>query len=280
MSNKSEKKMSSMLVFVGIGIGAIAIVGIVMMATRYSENPLSHEEACAQMNKLYSELSGFNIDTAEEEAIRSRGGAPTYGEITDPSMQALVDTLAIKKGDVFYDLGSGIGKLVTYMYMATDVRKAIGVELAKSRHDKAVSGLKRLYAQTSRRKQKELIDVDSDEAREGLGGAVKLIAREGENTSGETRELAFIHDDMLEHDLSDANAIFMCATCFSEELLQKLTDKFVKEAKPGLRVVTLKKLPEHPQLRHRDTRLLPTSWSPGSPFHYYELYQDSESTTE
>lgn len=257
-----------------IRLGALAAALLTIFLTGACTNikgPLSHGEACALLDKIYEGIaSGFNIDAAEETYIRDRGGAPTYGEIIKPSMRGLADKLKIKKGDVFYDLGSGTGKLVCYMYMATPVEKAIGIELSESRYKRSLEALERLHAQKPTDKRGEYTVVKSDDE-SGLGNGAKLSEEEREFTSSSKRELTFINNDMLAHDLSDASAIFMCATCFSEKLLQKLADKFVREAKPGLRVVTLKKLPENARLKYKGTTKLPTSWSSGSPFHYYEL---------
>ncbi len=206
-------------------------------ATPPAATPTLHQTICKQLEKVYEGVSGFNIASEEKDHILSKGGAPTYGEIVYESMRAVITRLNLQPEDVFYDLGSGTGKFVAYMHMATKIKKSAGIELSKSRYQLSADALKQLQEQG-------LLD--------------------------ETRKIEFICGDMTEEDISDATAIFMCATCFSEELLQRLVHVFVK-LKPGLRIVTLKQLPHHPQLKLIRKEHFPTTWSDGSPFHYYEL---------
>ena len=123
------------------------------------------------------------------------------------------------------------------MHIATKSRKSVGIELSKTRHQQAVNALDQMKA-------RGLVDAQ--------------------------REIVFIHGNITEEDISDATVIFMCSTVFSDKLLQQLVDRFVTLT-PGLRIVTLKRLPDHPQLKLVKTELFPTSWSESSPFNYYEL---------
>lgn len=200
----------------------------------------AHRAICSQLDKIYEGVSGFNIAQQEVELITAQGGAHTYGEIAYDSMRALITRLNIQPNDVFYDLGSGSGKFVAYMHLATKIGNSKGVELSETRYKQSIDALERM-------KEQGMID--------------------------ENRQISFLQGNMLEADLSDATVIFMCATCFSEDLMQKLADKFLNLT-PGLRIITLKALPEHPRMKLFKKDHFPTSWSDGSPFHYYELIGD------
>ncbi|VDD94378.1 unnamed protein product [Enterobius vermicularis] len=56
------------------------------------------------------------------------GSSSVYGEITIECFQKILDVIQPNERDVFVDLGSGVGHLVTYIAGATQVRKAIGIE--------------------------------------------------------------------------------------------------------------------------------------------------------
>ncbi|MDR3646963.1 MAG: hypothetical protein P4L22_05490, partial [Candidatus Babeliales bacterium] len=73
-------------------------------------------------------------------------------------------------------------------------------------------------------------------------------------------------------DISDATVIFMCSTCFPEELMNSLTKK-LSSLKPGLKLLTLKDLtnPELHNFKLIKEYTLPMTWSTGSSVYLYEL---------
>ena len=163
------------------------------------------------IENLYKDISGFGISKSECDLITNKGGAPTYGEITYDSVEMLLDDLKLTKNDVFYDLGSGVGKMVVQVYFNTPVKKSVGVELAPTRTK---------YAQ----EVKEQLDKDG------------LVDKK--------RKLEFHQKDILELSYTDATVVYCASTCYTEEFMQKMADVLAK-GKKGLRVATLKKLPEH-----------------------------------
>ena len=154
-------------------------------------------------------------------------------------MRTLLGKLKPTAEDVFYDLGSGVGKFPIYVHLVCpDIKKVVGIEAAASRHHEAKQALARLIRE----------------------GAIDT-----------SREVTFVHGDIVKEDISDATIIFICATCFPEPLMQALADRFLT-LKPGLRIVTLKALPERPRLKMTKKAPLPTSWSQeGSMMYFYEL---------
>jgi hypothetical protein len=73
----------------------------------------------AYLEMLYEEKGGYIIPSEEITEIRSNGGHEQYGEIPYDSAAHLLDDLQLSRQDVFYDLGSGVGKLVLQVYMTT-----------------------------------------------------------------------------------------------------------------------------------------------------------------
>jgi len=82
--------------------------------------------------------------TSEElVALKDIGGdfANVYGEITERGFATLAERMRLGAGDVFVDAGSGQGSVVMQAACEFGVRRAVGVEYAASRHDRAVARL-------------------------------------------------------------------------------------------------------------------------------------------
>ncbi|OQA35970.1 MAG: Histone methylation protein DOT1 [Candidatus Dependentiae bacterium ADurb.Bin331] len=188
------------------------------------------------IDELYKNISGFTISEDERTGVRTQGGDPTYGEITVKGAAELLKDLDLQRKDVFYDLGSGVGKLVVQTALTTPVGKAVGVELAPTRHE---------HAQ-----------------------AIKNEI-EKRNLLKDTK-LEFQRKNVAEIPLEDASVIFMCSTCFSDELMKTLMEKMGK-LKKGLRVLTLKRFPESTKFTLVKTYQIPMTWSNSTNVYLYKL---------
>lgn len=192
------------------------------------------------MEELYYGITGF-IKLSPEERASIEGGytkkTSTYGEIPYDSLQIILDSEHIGPNDVVYDLGSGVGKMITQTYLNTSAKKVVGIEQSPSR----CAGADALF--------KKLKQTDAYQVRRKNGKA--------------RRTIEFRKGDFLKANLDDATIIYMCSTCFPPELLTKLVEKFEKINKLGLRVITLKELPDHELHGFRFERhySLPMSWS-------------------
>ncbi|XWN35242.1 MAG: methyltransferase domain-containing protein [Roseivirga sp.] len=233
----SKNNTPRVIVMTTLGVIIVSLIYFVWMRG----NRQTPEKLAKKLETIYADISGFGIASAEADYIREQGGAPTYGEIVYSSMDEVLKRLKVKSQDVFYDLGCGVGKFVLYTHLATRTKKSVGIELSESRFKGA-------------QKAKERAQVA------GLMDS--------------NRQVSFVHEDIIQADLSDATIIFMCSTCFSETLMQNLVDNFLT-LKPGLQIVTLKQLPEHARLQHVEGTNFPTSWSGNSPFHFYKLLPES-----
>lgn len=192
------------------------------------------------ISEVYANVTGNQISAAESDLIKKKGGNPTYGEIKPASLTKLFKELGITKHDVLYDLGSGTGKVVVQSCLEFPFKKVVGIELCQNRHEKAVHALEQL-------KQRGFIKKN--------------------------HPIHFIQGDIVETPCKDATVIFMCSTCFSDELMTKLAEK-ISQLKKGTRVITLKRLPNPKKYKlalMREYRLA-MSWSTpeGSPVYLYE----------
>lgn len=190
------------------------------------------------IDTLYTAISGYDLPAGEADEMSKCDGAPTYGEILPESLEKLLQELNVTKKDVFIDLGCGVGKAATQVYWQTPVRKSVGIELSKTRYDKA-QGVK--------------------------------TELQNQNKLDKSRQLEFQNKNIIDADLSDGTIVFMCSTCFSESLMKAILDKLLVNKNKNLRVVTLKQLPNNDRFTLQKTLTLPMTWSNGTQVHIYTV---------
>lgn len=194
------------------------------------------EEISKILDEAYADISGFGIDASERNLIEEQGGNPTYGEITFKAMQELINYLNLGTTDTFFDLGSGVGKICCQVALTTPAH-AIGIELSHTRYELA-------------QKVKQLL-MDK-----------KVLL--------DSNKLLFIEQNILDADLNNATVIFTCSLCFSENLMQALTQKIQKI--PHLKsILTLKELAApHTGFALTKTFHLPMTWSENTAVYVYQ----------
>ena len=124
-----------------------------------------------------------------------------YGEIHPNSTAAMLQCLGVKRGDRYYDLGSGTGK--TVLAAALLGLNATGVEVVESRS---------LGAELAARNLQQLGNEDMISPR-------------------------FIHGSLLDVDFSDADVIFANSVLFPEELMEGFS-RIAESLRPGSWVVS------------------------------------------
>lgn len=135
-----------------------------------------------------------------------------YGEIDFLSFFTIMEKACPKPGEVFYDLGSGSGKAVFTAAMFFDLSKSYGIELLLPLHNKAMNQL--------------------EKAQIVLQGIKQLP------------EIKFINDDFFQYNFTDADIIYVAATCLGEETWVNLIEK-MSELKPGTRIIVATKTIQH-----------------------------------
>lgn len=91
-----------------------------------------------QLAKIYNH-SFKNILEIDESVFASRGNA-FYNEIAPQGARSLIDFFSKQMGKkaVFYDLGSGQGKLIMHLAIETKMSKIVGIELSKERYERSI----------------------------------------------------------------------------------------------------------------------------------------------
>lgn len=193
-----------------------------------TRTPLELLRAC------YRGIDGFDIPSHDVRVVARTKGSSTYGELMPAATLHLLEALELDREDVFYDLGAGVGKVVLLAAATTDVARAIGVELARSRCDQA-----------------ELAFAAARRA--GLSGV---------------RRAAMIHADLLRVDMADATVAYTCSTAFSTPFMRKLTKRLA--TLPNLRMLaSLQDLDPHPAFELLRTLRLDASWKRRTHVHLY-----------
>ena len=88
-----------------------------------------------QIKKLYS---GERLLHSYSQENLPKTVSPLYGEITREGVDSVIENLKsyfLDENAVFYDLGSGAGKMVIHVAIQCPIKKSIGVEYIKSRYD-------------------------------------------------------------------------------------------------------------------------------------------------
>lgn len=153
-----------------------------------------------------------------QTALRTRN--TTYGEVLPQSIWLhVIPALQLTNKDVFYDIGSGTGKIPLQVALQTDCALSKGVEFVESRHKLGLDALERLRGVVAGDATLPLTDARKAVLTSALE-RVQLI--QGDACSALTP-------------LEDATAIFINNTVFQPDLMARLVERLA--TLPRLRVV-------------------------------------------
>ena len=193
--------------------------------------------------------AGYLASEDPAHPVGGRGGsASTYGEVTVLGGRQLAEAMfsghcrnGADKSVVFYDLGSGTGRLTAQMFLDQPaVSRAVGVELSAARHSAAASAASRLASSLP----------------EAAGG------------------IRFVHGNALTADTSDATHIFVASLCFPADVTAGIAGRIVRSCSSGearhLRVVAALSVLEDVERAQWPRRVeqIQTSWGSARVFLY------------
>lgn len=182
----------------------------------------------AYLQMIYENKGGYTIPVDETSAMLKEGGHPQYGEIPYDSAAHILDDLNLSRQDVFYDLGSGVGKLALQAYLTTSVKRSVGIELSITRWAIAESCRKQA--------------ITDDHIING-------------------RDLVFLNQNILAANLTDATVCFISGIAFPAPFIHSVMDR-LSALDHDVKVISVLPLPTHPQFRLVKTYNLPMSWLP------------------
>jgi len=143
------------------------------------------EEILKEIYQVSPYLRFKNLTDFDEGEV----GFPIYGEITMKGVDLLVKKFITHFNDetVFFDLGSGLGKMVAHIGLKYKVKKSVGIEYSKERYNGSLH-IKEKFFPTE-------------------------------------NNIIFINDNFMDTDISDATVIYLDNTALPNNLIEKLYDE-------------------------------------------------------
>jgi len=158
---------------------------------------------------LYANIDGAQLSKKERALLKMENDNLVYGEICFDSFAMMLAVVQPKATDVFYDLGSGIGKAVFCSALLYPWKKCCGIELLPGLHRVSIDLLEKCNS---------LSDLKAP--------------------------IEFIQGNLLENDFSDATVIFINATGFTAECWRLIMNKLHALQKGARIIVSSKKISE------------------------------------
>lgn len=187
-------------------------------------------------DSLYQDIDATSISKIDRKNMNNDSPELVYGEIEFPSFFNMLEKVNPKPGDVFYDLGCGAGKAVIVAALCFEFAKICGVEILPGLYKTAIERLDHL---------KHIMTSYDEQTQKKYAQKISRIS--------------FQHNNFLNYDFSDADIIYITATCFHPDRWDAIINKLL-ETKKGTRIITTTKKIHHPgfQLLYQQQFLM--SW--------------------
>tara|TARA_B100000575_G_scaffold279972_1_gene268929 strand:+ start:2179 stop:2802 length:624 start_codon:yes stop_codon:yes gene_type:complete len=174
------------------------------------------------LEKIYSDNSLYNIKFHKYDT--------TYGEIMCNSIDNIFNNIIFNKNDVVYDLGSGGGKLLIYIYLKYKLN-CVGIEIIEKRHNKAIE----IFKKYKNNKQKNMIE--------------------------------FLQNDFFNIDFSKGTIFYMHNTTWDNKILNKIINKILNES--NMKYIISARSCLHDKLKLYKTITVDWSWKKNSNLYIY-----------
>lgn len=170
--------------------------------------------------QCYQGIRGRKVAQRERNRLALTDASFTYGEIDFIYFGKLLEKVKPQAGECLVDLGSGIGKAVLATALLYPQINVVGIELLTRLHELSLKQLKKFNA---------------------------------------VNNIQFINDDILNVDFSQADILFINATCYSDELLRGILDR-LNQLKKGSRVIITSKEMSNDNFQCIDNQIQLMSW--------------------
>jgi precorrin-6B methylase 2 len=172
------------------------------------KSTVHYDRSLTVFRKLYEDINSFKLSIQERQQKNIFDSRFTYGEVVFYSFVRILEVAEPKQDEIFYDLGSGAGKAVFIAALVFDFSKVCGIEIIDN-----------LYQLSNRLLQK----LEAMPERQELMPYKKF-------------NIEFIHSNFFEYNISEANIVFLNATCWRGEALDTIIIKLL-ELKKGARII-------------------------------------------
>lgn len=178
------------------GTAAVVVAAVVIVVSILhvrGNGATTGRQSWAEMSSLPTARTGLRLHPHQENtSCTTEGPNQCYGELTEKGYESLLTSMprhgsscALTPESVFYDIGSGYGRLAMYVALRANVSRVVGMEVNKCRHRHALHGKKRIQerlaampvAGTGQRKLPlgNLDLVEADVLQAGVGRATHLF---------------------------------------------------------------------------------------------------------
>eukprot|EP00927_Polykrikos_kofoidii_P074191 TRINITY_DN70169_c0_g1_i1.p1 TRINITY_DN70169_c0_g1~~TRINITY_DN70169_c0_g1_i1.p1 ORF type:complete len:366 (-),score=38.39 TRINITY_DN70169_c0_g1_i1:110-1207(-) len=235
----------------------------------------SHVDALGYVDFVYrNAVSGFGSDFANHA-----DGSPAdvdnsnlqYGEVTNSGMETLYSAFELKPGDVFYDLGSGTGKLVLYVALRGVTGRSVGLEIGTRRHAIAELARDRLALHLGQQNKdascQQAIRSSEGDATPATTAVLKLRPLQAS-----CAEFAVHLADISRFRYQDVSVVSFCNICM-EMGLQNRTLGCLLRCPSLRRLVTATPMVPHARLRLRRSVRVACTWARISSWHVYDVLE-------
>lgn len=221
--------------------------------------PLSTTDTRDIITRSFQNVNGFIIDSARarNETRWWKGhnesiGECDYGELEHDGREGLIASLNFTENDVFVDLGCGVGKINAHVYLRTNIKESIGIDILSERI---------LMAEKAKAQMIHTIQQTRAPPQEDVAAMVDGIQ--------------FITGNILQEEkYNKATVALICSACFHSELTNQLF-KRLNSLPLVTRMVSLRDFDENlvknSAWKFVKQERLHTSWtkSAGSSFNIY-----------
>lgn len=185
--------------------------------------------------KLYQNINAYELSIQDRKQTQlDNNDEFIYGEILFSSFAELLSIVKPRANEKFYDLGCGSGKAIFTAALIYPELNCVGIEYIQSLHELCLKLREKYHA----------LSPDSAHS-----------------------PMEFIRANFLEYDFSDANIIFINATCLNQISWEILKTKF-KQLQPRSRIIITSKTLESPEFRMIENGAYLMSWGRSSVYVY------------
>ena len=193
-------------------------------------------------NYLYGNIDGYKVSTQARKNSELDTEQLLYGEIPFETWEKIVERANPKKNGVFFDLGSGTGRVVLQSYLLFNFKKCVGVELLEGLHNKA-------------------LDVQK-EFEKSIEPQILAHAKD--------RQLSFLNANIFDINLGEADLILMNYPFKDKEIFLQIEEKFLRELKAGTKIVTTIRALKDKAFKSLGSQSFKFSWG-DSTAHFFEV---------
>lgn len=193
-------------------------------------------------NQLYANINGYEVSIGAQDNFKGDTKSLIYGELPFETCQNIINQIQPKSNGVFFDLGSGTGRIAMTAHLLHNFRKSIGVELLDGLHDKACE-------------IKNTFEID----------LLPPIRSKFEGS-----DLQFLKANIFDVDLSEADFVFINHPFKGDQLFDDLETKLISELKPGTKLVTIIRHLRNPAFKSLGSKNYKFSWG-NSTAHFAEV---------